>query len=121
MARKTIAQLEAEIQTMTERFNEEVERNGLLLFGQITDRNDPRLTDFWARVHQYANDNDKCEEYDDFVEGIGAPPRPQRYLVNTNVYVIATSEEDAYDVVSTAMLAADSVIDFENDYAEVSN
>jgi hypothetical protein len=70
------------------------------------------MAELIRKAHDTANAKGLCEEFDDFMEEIGLPPRSKDWEVTvklTDVYltieVNATSEDDALEAVDNQMVA----------------
>ena len=65
-----------------------------------------RLSELEAAAHEWADDNDLCERFDDFMEEMGLSRRVRDFEVEVQVCVrgsvSATSEDAAYEVVEWA-------------------
>jgi hypothetical protein len=82
MARKTIAQLEAELAQVGK---------------PIVSWGDPRLAKLWEDAHTQANEDELCEDYDNFVEAIGGPPRMRGFYGSITVYFNKPGVAETHD------------------------
>ena len=119
MARKTIAQIEAERDILKRDVLDLIAKNAKLREVQITDPKDPRLKDFWKVANEYADENSLCSDYDEFVEAIGGPGREREYRVQNYIVISATGPDEALELAQTLFEDVEKISDYSTDYAEV--
>lgn len=67
-------ELESALTRATERLETLEDENRILRFAQLSG-GDSRLTDFWDKAHELANEVGFCTEYDKLAEALGGPAR----------------------------------------------
>ncbi len=87
------------------------------------DGSDPRLTDFWAKAQEIADNHNWCDEFDTIAEELGGPSRERNFIVtftySYSMSITARDEDAAVEMAREYILNSCDISDLSEDSYEL--